>query len=256
MDHQFIVKQLALAKTQGAHVDLDVSSVPLRIEDSYELQAEYIAQVGWPICGWKVGATSKAGQEALQIEEPIAGPIFGPCLHASGETVKTPTNAMRVLEAEFAFLMARDLRPKEHEYSVSDVCAAIAGVAGAIEIVDSRFDRHFDVGIGWTIADGSANHAFIPGALQENWRALDLQSHSTRLSINGNIVAEGNGGNVIGGPLNILCWLCNHLISRDLYLKAGDWVSTGLTTKVVAGKTGDLVVADFANLGTVSVRLD
>ncbi|MEH6547207.1 MAG: fumarylacetoacetate hydrolase family protein [Sneathiella sp.] len=256
MDHQSIVEQLAIAKKQGAHVDLDVSSIPLSIEDSYDLQAEYIAQIGWPIRGWKVGATSKAGQEALKIEEPIAGPIFEPCLRVSGETVKTPTNAMRVLEPEFAFLMARDLRPKEHEYSVSDVSAAVAGVAGAIEIVDSRFDRHFDVGIGWTIADGSANHAFIPGTLQEDWQGSDLQSHSTRLSINGDFVAEGNGGNVIGGPLNILCWVCNHLISRDLYLKAGDWVSTGLTTKVVTGKTGDLVVADFASLGAVSVRLD
>ncbi|USG61063.1 fumarylacetoacetate hydrolase family protein [Sneathiella marina] len=256
MDHQSIVAQLARAKTRGEHIDLDVSALPLSIDDSYDLQAEYMAQVAWPVRGWKVGATSKAGQEALQIEEPIAGPIFEPCMYASGETVKTPKNAMRVLEPEFAFLMARDLRPKEHEYSVPEVCAAIAGVAGAVEIVDSRFDRQFGVGIAWTIADGSANHAFIPGELQEDWRALDLQSQSTRLSINGDIVAEGNGGNVIGGPLNILCWLCNHLISRDLHLKAGDWVSTGLTTKVVAGNSGDLVVADFSNLGTVSIRLE
>lgn len=256
MDHQSIVKQLAIAKKQATHVDLDVSAFPLGIDESYDLQAEFIAQVAWPVRGWKVGATSRAGQEALQIEEPIAGPIFEPCLYTSGATVKTPTNAMRVLEPELAFLMARDLRPKEHEYSVSDVCAAVAGVAGAIEIVDTRFDRHFDVGIGWTIADGSANHAFIPGELQEDWRALDLQSHSTRLIINGNIVAEGSGGNVIGGPLSILCWLCNHLNSRDLHLKAGDWVSTGLTTKVVAGKVNDQVVADFGNLGTVSVCLE
>jgi 2-keto-4-pentenoate hydratase len=255
MGHQSFVKQLAMAKKQGKHVNLDVSSVPLGIGEGYDLQSEYIAQVAWPICGWKVGATSKAGQEALRIEEPIAGPIFEPCIYASGEIVEAPTNAMRVLEPEFAFLMARDLRPKEHEYSASDVCAAIAGVAGALEIVDSRFDQHFDVGIGWTIADGSANHGFIPGKLQKDWRSLDLLAHSTSLSVNGEIVAQGQGGNVIGGPLNILCWLCNHLISRNLYLKAGDWVSTGLTTKVVAGKIGDLVVADFASLGTVSVRL-
>ncbi len=255
MDHLSIIEQLSSAKKTGSHVDIDVSSLPLGVEKGYELQSEYISQVGWPVCGWKVGATSTAGQEALRIEEPIAGPIFEPCLHSSGAIVQTPTNAMRILEPEFAFLMARDLRPKEHEYSIADVSAAIEGVAGAIEIVDSRFDRHFDVEIGWTIADGSANHGFIPGELQRNWQTLDLGSHPTQLSINGEKVAEGSGQNVIGGPLGIICWLCNHLISRNLYLKAGDWVSTGLTTKVVAAKPGDMAEADFASLGRVSVVL-
>jgi 2-keto-4-pentenoate hydratase len=255
MDNLSIIEQLSSARISGTHVDIDVSSLPLSVEDAYELQTEYISQVGWPVCGWKVGATSKAGQNALRIEEPIAGPIFEPCLHSSGAMVQTPKNAMRILEPEFSFLLARDLRPKEHEYSIADVRTAIDGVAGAIEIVDSRFDRHFDVGIGWTIADGSANHGFIPGKLERNWQDLDLDSHPTQLSINGEKVAEGSGKNVIGGPLGILCWLCNHLISRDLYLKAGDWVSTGLTTKVVAANPGDEAEADFDELGKVSVSL-
>ena len=52
----------------------------------------------------------------------------------------------------------------------------------------------------------------------------------------------------------LLAWLANHLIGRGLFLRAGDWVSTGLCTPVFSASLGDRIEADYAALGTVRVQ--
>ena len=53
---------------------------------------------------------------------------------------------MRVVEAEFAFRMARDLPPGSRPHMREEIADAIEGVIPAIEIVDSRFDDWTTIG--------------------------------------------------------------------------------------------------------------
>ena len=59
--------------------------------------------------------------------------------------------------------------------------------------------------------------------------------------------------NVLGHPLNALEWLVNHLSARGLGLKAGQFVTTGVTTEVYMAERGDRITADFGPVGSVSL---
>ena len=59
--------------------------------------------------GWKIAATSKAGQQHINVDGPLAGRILAERVYADGARLPFGGNRMRVAEAEFAFRMARDL---------------------------------------------------------------------------------------------------------------------------------------------------
>jgi 2-keto-4-pentenoate hydratase len=124
----------------------------------------------------------------------------------------------------------------------------------AIEIVDTRFEKGFDVGGLWVVADGSANLAFVHGPAIEGWRELSLPEQQVRVLVNGTQMTSGSGAAVLGDPINVLTWLVDHLHGRGIALKAGDWVSTGLLTEVISIRSGDGYVADFESLGQVKIH--
>ena len=47
----------------------------------------------------------------------------------------------------------------------------------------------------------------------------------------------------------MLVWLANELSARGLGLKAGQVITTGSAANVIQVKPGDVVVADFGDLG-------
>jgi 2-keto-4-pentenoate hydratase len=57
-----------------------------------------------------------------------------------------------------------------------------------------------------------------------------------------------------GDPLGAVAWLANHLRGRQRRLKAGEWISSGLTTQMLPVPVGGTAVGDFGSLGTVEVR--
>jgi 2-keto-4-pentenoate hydratase len=65
---------------------------------------------------------------------------------------------------------------------------------------------------------------------------------------------EGRGANVLGHPLNALEWLVHSLSARGLGLKAGQYVTTGVTTEVYMAERGDRITADFGPVGSVDLN--
>lgn len=248
-----IIKELVRLRAERLKTAGAPKSGPGSLPNAYLWQDELIRQTPGALVGWKVGATSVVGQQALGVDAPVAGPIFDFALRPSGAACKLAPGGLNITEPEFAFRMKTDLPQQSAEYSIADILPYLAGVAPALEIVDTRFTAGFGAGIEWVVADGSGNHAFIHGRLDEDIGAYDFPSHRVTLERNGQIAAMGNGAAVLGDPLNVVRWLANHLAARGLGLKAGDWISTGLTTEVVTGISKDRMSADFGELGTVSV---
>src|SRR4029079_18781181 len=139
---------------------------------------------------------------------------------------------MRVVEAEFAFEIARDLPPSATPRSRDEIAAAVKGVLPGIEIVDSRFDDWTTIGAPSLIADNACNAAWVKGRLLADWLSVDLAAQSVRVTVNGKLLREGSGSNVLGHPLSALEWLVNNLSARGLGLQAGQYVTTGVTTEV------------------------
>ena len=86
---------------------------PATRADGYLVQAQIEALSAAPLYGWKIAATSTAGQRHIGIDGPIAGRLLAET-RAPGRRLPSPfgANRMRVVEAEFAFRMGRDLPPR------------------------------------------------------------------------------------------------------------------------------------------------
>src|SRR5438093_4157603 len=96
----------------GRIVALPEELRPTTREDGYAIQARLERRSAFPLFGWKIAATSKAGQAHIAVDGPMAGRLLAERVVKSGSHLRFGSNHMRVAEAEFAFLMAADLPPR------------------------------------------------------------------------------------------------------------------------------------------------
>jgi 2-keto-4-pentenoate hydratase len=224
--------------------------------DAYAEQARLAIHSAHPLFGWKIAATSLAGQRHLKVDGPLAGRLFAERVFAPGADVPFGVNHMRVAEAEFAFRMAVDLPPRPAPYGVDEVIAAVATLHPAIEIPDSRYDDFTVVGAPQLIADNACAHYFVLGpATTADWRRLDLVEHPVIGSVSDGEPRTGKGGNVLGDPRVALTWLVNELSGVGVTLHAGEVVTTGTCIVPLPIAAGDRIRADFGVLGSVEARM-
>ena len=223
-----------------------------RIE-GYAIQAAIEAYSAAELYGWKIAATSEAGQRHINVDGPMAGRILSETLIPDAGTAPMTGNEMRVAEPEFAFRMGRDLPPRSQPYTVQEVLDAADTLHPAIEIPDSRFADFVGAGAAQIIADNACAHLFVLGApTAANWRALDLVEERPVITMRGQKFI-GHGKNVLGDPRVALTWLANELRDLGMTLRAGQIVTTGTCHPPLPIQSGDFVAADFHSLGKVSV---
>jgi 2-keto-4-pentenoate hydratase len=232
--------------------NLDASLRPRDRAEGYAIQAEIENHSPGGLFGWKIAATSEAGQKHINVDGPMAGRILSETVIPDGGTASMAGNEMRVGEPEFAFRMGRDLPPRSSPYTVQQVLDAVDTLHPAIEIPDSRFSDFVSAGTAQIIADNACAHLFVLGApTTTNWRALDLVEEKPVIMLGGKQFT-GHGKNVLGDPRVALAWLANELRLLGVTLKAGQIVTTGTCHPPLPIQSGDLFAADFGSLGKVS----
>ena len=206
-----------------------------------------------PVYGWKIAATSVAGQKHIGVDGPLAGRLLSERVHSDGALLSLEANAMRVVEAEFAFRIGRDLPPQDRPFSVDEVTAATADLHLALEIPDSRYVDFAIVGGPLLIADNACAHEFVLGPRAKgDWRAVDLASQPVIGRVNDMNAHNGSGENVLGDPRIALTWLANELSELGITLRAGQIVTTGTCIVPMPIAPGDRVRAEFGSFGSVS----
>src|SRR6201990_43123 len=181
--------------------------------DGYAIQAAIERYSTTHLFGWKIAATSEAGQKHINVAGPMAGRILSETVIADGGTASMAGNAMAVAEPEFAFRMRVDLLARSTPYSVQQVLDAVGTLHPAIEIPDSRFADFISAGAAQIIADNACAHLFVLGApTAANWRALDLVEEKPVITLRDKQYV-GHGKNVLGDPRVALTWLVNELRS-------------------------------------------
>jgi len=238
----------------GTKLDgLDASCRPRDRTEGYAIQAAIGRYGNGKLFGWKIAATSEAGQKHINVEGPMAGRILSETVIPDGGTASMAGNEMRVGEPEFAFRMGRDLPPRQSPYNVREVLDAVDTLHPAIEIPDSRFADFISAGAAQIIADNACAHLFVLGPpTAANWRVLDLVEERPVIALRGQRYV-GHGKNVLGDPRVALAWLANELRGLGVTLRAGEIVTTGTCHPPLPIQSGDLFEADFGSLGKVSV---
>ena len=214
-----------------------------------------------PVVGWKIAATSAAGQAHIQVDGPLPGRILRCFVRPLGAAVSLAGNRMRVVEPEFAFCMGAALPPRAAPYAAHEVLAAVATLHPAFEVPDSRYADFARAGQAQLVADDACCGQFVFGpAAPAHWRALDLAAHPVQARVLGADGAQrleraGEGRALLGDPRTALTWLANTLSTLGIGLQAGDWASCGTCMVPLTIAPGDQVQADYGVLGRISLAL-
>ena len=222
----------------------------------YSAQKEIVRCSGQNVVGWKIAATSPAGQKHIGVDGPLAGPLLANRVLADGASVPLDGNIMMVAEAEFAFKFGDALPKRDNPYTQDEVLAAVESLHPAIEVPDSRYNEFVTVGAPQLIADSACADWFVLGTpTGADWRRRDLVTHVVSAYRNGDKVATGSGANVLGDPRIALAWLVNELRTYADGIARGQFVTTGTCVIPVPIQRGDRIRVDFGDFGEASVAL-
>lgn len=243
---------------EGSRIDqLPAAVRPRTREEGYLIQAQWMRRTSAPLFGWKIAATSAAGQRHINVDGPIAGRLLAETVLDDGATVPLAGRLMRVVEVELAFRFGTALSPRARPYSVDEVMTAVATLHPAIEIPDSRYEDFCAVGAPQLIADNACAHRFILGrAVGGPWRDADLSAHGVSAEVAGKSKHEGKGANALGDPRIALAWIVNELSGLGIAMNAGEVVTTGTCVTPVPVVPGDAVRARYGAFGELSVSFD
>jgi len=251
---------LVAAERSGRQIGLLSRAHPgWGLDEAYAVQAALVAAkvaAGARPVGWKIGLTSRAMQQALGIDTPDSGVILDDMLFDTGATVPQGRFIQPRIEAEIAFVMARDLHGAE--VGRAEVLAATGAVAPCLEILDTRILRADpDTGqprtIVDTVADNAANAGLVLGAERHPPQAFDLARVGAVVTRDGGVEETGLGAGVLGDPAMGLVWLVRRLARYGQGLKAGEVVLSGSFIRPVECPPGSRIAADFAAFGRVEI---
>ncbi|MEM7210961.1 MAG: fumarylacetoacetate hydrolase family protein [Pseudomonadota bacterium] len=238
---------------RAAYQTLSGALVPQGIEDAYgaqaALQRKFVATRG-PIAGRKIALASKAMQEMVGIDHPIAGAIFANDVHRSGASV--PRSAFRRLglEYELAFELAQDVSASVDAAGVLDLVAA---VRPAFELIEDKDADYAELDVLTLVADNAWCGGVVLGDKIAGWRDLDLGALASVLSQDGQADEAGNTG--AADPVNSLVWTLNHFTSRGTTVTAGEVIITGSVLRTRFPEAGDRFRYEISGHGAVELSV-
>ena len=231
-------------------------ALPISLAAAYAVQEEAISAFPDKVGGWKVAGIAPDLRSKLGAER-LAGPAFASRIRqpAGGEVVQFPVFAggFAAVEAEFIFQIGRDVAGIEADDHAA-LGEAVASLHCGVETAGSPFAGINDLGPLSVIADFGNNDGLIIGPAIPNWRVTPLEAMTSETRINGVSVGRGSAALVAGGPITALAFLVRHLAMRGRVLRAGDFVSTGMTTGIHLVQTGDRIECSFA--GDLTIRAE
>jgi 2-keto-4-pentenoate hydratase len=188
----------------------------------------------------------------IGVDSPDLAPVFRSTLYADGDAVPLGRFIQPKLEAEIVAVLGSELRGPG--VTRDDAAAAVEGVCAAVEIVDSRFED-WRIQLADTVADLASNGAAAVSDRVVPLAELDPRLVGMALSRNGELVDTGAGAAALGDPLEVVAWLANALGENGIALEPGHLVMTGALHAAVPMSAGDVFLAEFDRLGSLTLRI-
>jgi 2-keto-4-pentenoate hydratase len=204
------------------------------------------------IAGYKIGLTTPVMQKLCGVGEPCYGAIFAREVHHRRAKLAAAGYCRLGVETEIAFRLGDDL---PQGGAPSEIAAAVESCMAAIELIE---DLHYDykrLDAAAMVAGNVWNAGVVLGAPVTGWRSQDLARATARLSINGRKIGSGNGGDVMGHPLNALAWLADKLAAAGTPLRREMIVMTGSMVPIQYPVAGDQVAIEVSGLGSAELVL-
>ena len=211
---------------------------------------------GAVVVGRKIGATSKAVQDQLGVDQPDFGYLLDVMDVSHDSPISMATLLQPRVEAEVAFRLSADIAPEsEDEITLDAVRAAVEVALPALEIVDSRI-AGWDITFTDTVADCASSALYVVGDDGKTLDELSPVDVEMTLSINGEVRSSGNGAACLGDPLEALRWLAVQCHRFGDPLRAGQVVLSGALGPFVPFAAGDRVEASISGFAPLVARFE
>ncbi|MBS4149360.1 fumarylacetoacetate hydrolase family protein [Pseudomonadota bacterium DY0742] len=226
------------------------------LDDAYRISLRFLARreaIGEQVIGKKIGVTSKAVQDMLNVHQPDFGFLTQAMQVDDGSAVSLAEHRLIQprAEGEIAFILAEDLNGPG--VTASDVAAATASVACCFEIVDSRIDD-WKIRIQDTVADNASCGVFALGETRIDPQQLDLAACELQMFKNGQPAGRGLGAAVQGHPCEAVAWLANTLGRLGIPFRKGEVILSGALAPLVPVGAGDRIHMTISGIGAASLR--
>ncbi len=243
--------------TRQAIAPLTEQFADITIEDSYQISLQFLQHrldKGERIIGKKIGLTSHAVQNMLNVGQPDFGYLTDKMAFSQGQTINISDTLMQPrAEGEIAFILKKDL--KGPGVTTADVLAATDYLLPCFEIVDSRV-KDWKIKIQDTVADNASCGVFILGDKAVKPDQIDLKTCGMVVEKNGKIISTGAGAAALDSPVNCVAWLANTLGEYGISLKAGEVILSGALVPLENVQAGDFMSVSIGGIGTASVLFE
>ena len=256
------IERLAAALAEAWRTDTTVplpdgADAPSSRAEAYAIQDRMAELIGEPRAGWKVGATVKAVQKLEGHDGPIPGRLFAPHVYDTPARVPGSRYGRCKVETEFAFRFTRDLPMEGAPFAAADIADSLVFHL-AIELAGPRFAAEpggRQHGSYDTIADNGNGAGFVFGPAIADWRDIPFETLPIEARIDGGAAIEVYTGEYRRDPLIVVAETANDLAARGVAFVSGDYISTGSLTLPTPIQAGQTLVAIFADLGTLELKV-
>lgn len=220
----------------------------ISVSDAYAIQAASIARRldrGERRSGVKMGFTSRAKMVQMGVHDVIWGRLTQEMALEEGGSVSLSRYVHPRVEPELAFLLAKPLPPRA---SLVEALDAVAAIAPALEIIDSRYEN-FKFSLTDVIADNASSSGYVIGPWSEP--KCDFSNLGLVMSINGQPRQIGSTAGILGHPLRSLVAAARLAADAGEPLQAGWIVMAGGATAAEALAPGMHVRCEMQGLGSV-----
>lgn len=228
----------------------------LTLDDAYRISLQFLQRrqaMGEQVIGKKIGVTSKAVQDMLNVHQPDFGFLTDRMRVNDASSVSLAEHCLIAprAEGEIAFILAEDLNGPG--ISANDVLAATESVTPCFEIVDSRI-ANWQIRIEDTVADNASCGVFALGDARIDPRQLNLANVELNMQLNGQPAGSGLGSAVQGHPCAAVAWLANTLGELGIPFRRGEIILSGALAPLVPVIAGDRIAMHISGLGSASLR--
>jgi 2-oxo-3-hexenedioate decarboxylase/2-keto-4-pentenoate hydratase len=239
---------------------LPATLAPRTVDEAYAVQESFHTHMAGrqgPVAGYKIALTTPVMQQMVGFHAPLAGAILASTIHRSPVTLCGSDYVRLGVECELAVQLGADLPAAQAPYGREQVAAAVAAVMPAFELVDDRQADYAQLAASVLslIADNAWNAGVVLGSPVSDWHAMDLAAAHGVMMVNGAVVGEGHGRDVMGHPFEAVAWLANMLAQRGTSLLQGMIVMTGSIVATKFVQAGDAVQLSMQGLGEVQLNV-
>lgn len=225
------------------------------IDDAYHISMALLERRkadGERVIGKKIGVTSRAVQDMLNVRQPDFGYLTDHMLHGNGEALPISEQLIAPrAEGEVAFVLKHELVGPG--VTNAEVLAATDYVMPCFEIVDSRI-RDWQIRIQDTVADNASCGLFVLGDQIVDPRDVDLVTCGMVMERDGEVVSTGAGAAALGSPVSCVAWLANTLGEYGIRLEAGEVILSGSLVPLLPVQAGQSMHLSIGGIGTASCR--